>query len=315
MPRLWLHANRTACVLSALLLSLALTACGNSSGASDSNSSAAPDALKVVATTTQIADMTRAIGGQLVKVNGLLPANADPHDFEPTPRDVGRIADARLVLEHGLKLDAWSGEMVKVSGTHATIVVVTSGVQTLASDEEGFDQGDPHVWFNVANAKVMAANIRDALIAADPTHRDAYTTQAAAYLTQLDELDSWIRQQIATIPSENRKLVTTHDAFGYYVSAYGLELAGTVMPGLDTQAEPSAKSIAALVDTIRAQHVKAIFTEASLNPKLERQIADEAGVAIVDNLYGDALGPAGSGADTYIGMMRTDTTLIVDALR
>jgi ABC-type Zn uptake system ZnuABC Zn-binding protein ZnuA len=315
MPRLWTNVNRWLPMLSALLLSVALTACGDSSGSTDSSSPVAPDALKVVATTTQIADMTRAIGGPLVHVHGLLPANADPHDFEPTPRDVGRIADARLVLEHGLKLDAWSNEMVKVSGTHATIVVVTNGVQTLASDEEGFDQGDPHVWFNVANAEVMAANIRDALIAADPTHRDAYTTQATVYLAQLDELDSWIRQQVATIPPDNRKLVTNHDAFGYYVAAYGLELVGTVIPGLDTQAEPSAKDIAALVDTIRTQHVKAIFTEASLNPKLEQQIADEAGVTIVDNLYGDALGPAGSGADTYIGMMRTDTTLIVDALK
>jgi ABC-type Zn uptake system ZnuABC Zn-binding protein ZnuA len=315
MPRLRTNLNRWLPMLSALLLvSVALAACGDSSGATD-NSPSVPDALRVVTTTTQIADMTRAIGGQLVQVHGLLPANADPHDFEPTPRDVGRIADARLVLEHGLKLDAWSNEMVKVSGTHATIVVVTNGVQTLASDEEGFDQGDPHVWFNVANAKVMATNIRDALRAADPAHTDAYTAQAATYLAQLDELDSWIRQQIATIAPENRKLVTNHDAFGYYLDRYHLELVGSVIPSFDSSAELSGRDIRDLVARIKAEHVKAIFTEASLNPKLERQIADEAGVAIVDNLYGDSLGPAGSGADTYIGMMRTDTTLIVDALR
>jgi zinc/manganese transport system substrate-binding protein/manganese/iron transport system substrate-binding protein len=291
------------------LVGMVVAACGDSSkptataGASNASPSAAgagsaspaaPGALKVVATTTQIADMAREIGGQLVDVTGILPPNADPHDFEPTPQDVGRIADAQLVLEHGLHLDAWSDELVKESGTHASVVVV---------------------WFDVANAKVMATNIRDAYVAADSSNRDVYTTQAAAYLAQLDELDSWIRQQIETIPAANRKLVTNHDAFGYYVAAYGLEFVGAVIPSLDSKAEPSAKDIADLVDKIKAQHVKAIFTEASLNPKLEEQIASEAGVAVVDNLYGDSLGPAGSGADTYIGMMRVDTTLIVEALK
>jgi ABC-type Zn uptake system ZnuABC Zn-binding protein ZnuA len=311
------HAQITrVAALSVLVLAfLTLAACGNSSGSAPNGSGSVPDTLNVIATTTQIADMARQIGGTLVHVSSLLPPNVDPHDFEPTPRDVGHVADARLVLEHGLRLDAWSEAMVKESGTHATVVVVTTGVATRASAEHGYEQGDPHVWFDVANAKLMAANIRDACIAADPAHRDAYMTQAAAYLAQLDELDGWIRQQIATIPPANRKLVTNHDAFGYFVAAYGLEFVGAVIPSLDSQAEPSAKDIARLVDTIRAQHVKAIFTEASLNPKLEQQIASEAGVAVVDNLYGDSLGPAGSGADTYVGMMRTDTTLIVNALK
>jgi zinc/manganese transport system substrate-binding protein/manganese/iron transport system substrate-binding protein len=302
-------------------LTLLLAACGDAqpaapatSGASDTRTPA-PGALRVVATTTQIADFARQVGGDLVAVTGILPPNADPHDFEPTPRDVAKIADAQLVLEHGLNLDAWGDTMVKESGTHATVVVVTTGVQPLPSDEEGMRAGDPHVWFDVANAKIMAANIRDAFSAADPAHAAAYAANATAYLSQLDELDSWIRQQIATVPPANRKLVTNHDAFGYYVKAYGLEFVGSVIPSLDTNAEPSAKDTADLIDKIKAQHVKAIFTEASLNPQLEQQIASEAGVKVVNNLYGDALGPAGSGADTYLGMMRTDTTFIVNALK
>jgi ABC-type Zn uptake system ZnuABC Zn-binding protein ZnuA len=183
------------------------------------------------------------------------------------------------------------------------------------NEHEHEGDGDPHVWLDVAHAKTMVTDIRDALIAVDPGGRDVYTQNAASYATQLDDLDGWIRDQIATIPAEDRKLVTNHDAFGYYVRAYGLTLVGSIIPGLDSQSQPSAKQTAALIDRIRAEHVKAIFTEASLNPNLTKRIAEDAGVNVVDNLYADSLGPAGSGADTYIGMMRTDTTLIVEALR
>jgi ABC-type Zn uptake system ZnuABC Zn-binding protein ZnuA len=306
----------TAIALAALLAA----ACGDGDdGLSDDGR------LAVVATTTQIADMARNVAGDRAVVRSLLPANADAHDFEPTPRDVEKVADAGVVLEHGLGLDPWVENLVDQSGTDATVVVVTEGVTTMAGtahheDEDEGDQHedgvtDPHVWLDVANARVMVEHIRDALVAADPEGRATYEANATTYLAELAEMDGWIREQIATIPPPGRKLVTNHDAFGYYVHAYGLELVGAVIPSLDSQAQPSARETAQLIDRIRATGVKAIFTEASINPDLARQLADEAGVMIVDNLYSDSLGPEGSGAETYAGMMRSNTEKIVEALR
>jgi zinc/manganese transport system substrate-binding protein/manganese/iron transport system substrate-binding protein len=298
-----------------VVVTLALVAVGVACG-DGGEASRPPAAISVVATTTQIQDFARQVGGERVHVVGLLPANVDPHDYEPTPRDVARIAGADLVLEHGLRLDAWMDEIVKQSGTHAPVVVVTQGITPLPGTEPGEEHsGDPHVWFDVANAKIMVADVRDALIAVDPAGAAGYVERADAYLGQLDALDGWIRQQTATLPEGDRKLVTNHDAFGYYVHAYGLTFVGSVVPSLDAQSQPSARQISTLVENIKAQGVNAVFTESSLNPQLARQIGREAGVSVVDDLYGDALGPPGSGADTYIGMMRTDTTLIVDALR
>jgi ABC-type Zn uptake system ZnuABC Zn-binding protein ZnuA len=298
------------------LTALLATACG------DGDDGPSEDGrLTVVATTTQIADLARHVGGERAEVDSLLPANADAHDFEPTPRDVEKVADAGLVLEHGLGLDPWAENLVDQSGTDARIVVVTEGVTTMAGAAHDADDApeendvDPHVWLDVANARVMVENIRDALVAADPAGRNEYEENATAYLAELTELDEWIGEQIATIPPESRKLVTNHAAFGYYVHAYGLELVGSVIPSLDSQAQPSARETAALIDRIRASGVKAIFTEASLNPDLARQLADEAGVVVVDDLYSDSLGPQGSGAETYTGMMRGNTEKIVAALR
>lgn len=280
------------------------------------------DGVPVVATTTIIADMAQTVGGDRVDVRSLVPANADPHTYEPTPRAVGAVAQASVVLQHGMGLDVWITDMVRESGTKAQVVVVTDGVTTIDGEAHSDDvtghshEGeDPHVWFDVANAKVMVGNVRDALITADPAGAAEYRGNAERYLSELDALDAWIREQIATIPESQRKIVTNHDAFGYYVDAYGLTLVGTIVPSLDAQAQPSARETAALIDDIRSEGVKAIFTESALNPALARRIAEDAGVRVVSDLYGDSLGPPGSGADTYIGMMRTDTTRIVGALR
>lgn len=291
-------------------------ACADEQPAANAGTPVAEDGIEVVTTTTHIADMTRQIAGERASVRSLLPANADAHDFEPTPRDIEAVADADLVLEHGMALDDWAGGLVSQSGTDAVVVVATNGITPLESSDTNDDHSqDPHVWLDVANAKAMAANIRDALIEADTSHRADYEQGATRYLAELDELDRWIREQIATIPEPNRKLVTNHDVFGYYVRAYGLQFVGAVIPSLDTQAQPSARETADLVDRIRSEGVKAIFTEASINPDLARQLAEEAGVTVVDDLYGDSLGPDGSGAETYIGMMRHNTTTIVEALR
>ncbi|MEA2530170.1 MAG: hypothetical protein QOG89_1814 [Thermomicrobiales bacterium] len=272
-------------------------------------------ALKVVTTIPILADLTRQVGGARLDVSSIMPPNADAHDFEPKPQDLVAIESAALIVEHGLHLDAWAGGMIDNAGADAPVVVATMGVQTLASNEEGFSEGDPHVWFDPRNVKVMVDNIAAALVSADPDGTMSYQARRDAYKAQLDALDQAIADQIATIPPERRKLVTNHDAFGYYASRYGLTFVGSVIPSLDSRAEPSAKDTAELIEKIKAEGVPAIFTESSINPELEEELAKEAGVKVVSNLYGDTLGEAGSGADTYIGMMQTDTRLIVEGLR
>jgi ABC-type Zn uptake system ZnuABC Zn-binding protein ZnuA len=271
--------------------------------------------LPVVATTPILADITRQIGGARLDVTSILPPNADPHDFEPSPQDLVAVDSAGLIVEHGLQLDQWAEEMIANSGADVPVVIATTGIQTIASDDDVFTEGDPHVWFDPRNVKTMTDNIAAALIATDPGGTASYEARRDAYKVQLDALDTAIMEQIATIPVERRKLVTNHDAFGYYVARYGLTFVGSVISSLDTRAEPSAKDTAELIEKIKAEGVPAIFTESSLNPELEEELANQAGVKVVANLYGDSLGDEDSGADTYIGMMQTDTRLIVEGLR
>jgi ABC-type Zn uptake system ZnuABC Zn-binding protein ZnuA len=271
--------------------------------------------LTVVATTPLLADLVRQVGGDRVAVQSILPPNADPHDFEPKPADLVAVERAGLIVEHGLNLDHWADELIANSGSSAPVVVATAGVPTIASGEAGYGSGDPHVWFDPTNVKIMVGDIAAGLSKADPDGAASYAARRDAYDHNLTILDNWIEGQIATIPPARRKLVTNHDAFNYYVKRYGLTYVGSIIPSLDTSAEPSAQETEALIGKIKAEGVPAVFTEASLNPRLEQQLASEAGVSVVPTLYGDTLGPSGTPGDTYLGMMVADTRMIVDALR
>jgi zinc/manganese transport system substrate-binding protein len=273
------------------------------------------DALKVIASTPIIADLVRQVGGSRVTVDSILPANADPHDFEPKPADIIKVEDADVIFTHGLHLDDWAKDLIDNSGSNAPVIVTTDGIQTLASDESEFDQGDPHVWFDPSRVQTMVSNIATGLTSVDSDGGDSYQQRATAYKGQLAQLDQAIKDRINLIPADQRKLVTNHDALRYYADRYGFAIVGTIIPGMDTRSEPSAKDVAALVEAIQNQHVKAIFAENIVSPKLADELAKEAGVNVVDDLYSDNLGEAGSGADTYIGLMQTDTQLIVEALR
>ncbi len=271
--------------------------------------------LRIVATTTQVADIARNIAGTYAHVEGILAANVDPHEYEPVPGDAEKIAGADLVLVNGAGMeDAWMVNLLQSARRRVRVVDTSRGVSLLPGTREN-PKGDPHIWFAVPNAAQMAVNIRDALALADRPNAATYRANAAQYSQQLDALDKYIFQQIATLPRAQRKLVTTHDAFSYYVTRYGLTLVGTVIPSTSTDAQASAQHLAELVAQIRNAHVKAIFLESSVNPRLEEQVSRDAGVRIVYNLYGDTLGQAGSHADTYITMMRYDTDLIVSSLR
>lgn len=284
--------------------------------------------IGVTATTSIIGDLVAQIGGARVAVETILPANADPHEYEPAPDDIAKVEDAKVVFVHGLGLDQWVEDIIENAGGDLTVVTVTDGITTVNRSEgeehdEHDDEGDedehdhetdPHVWFDPTKTAQMVANIANSLTAADPDGESDYAARLAAYQQQLTTLDNQITERIALVPEDNRKIVTNHDALGYYADRYGLTIVGTVIPSLDTQAEPSAKEVADLIDTIKAEGVTVIFAENTVSPTLADQLADEAGIQVVDTLYSDSLGDADSGAATYIEMMQSDTIKIVEAL-
>ena len=272
------------------------------------------DPILVVTTTTQLTDFVTEIGGTDVRVVGLLKANVDPHDFEPSPADLDDLAKAAVIVKNGVGLEKWFDATIKSAEPKGTVVDASTGVKLRAGDAEE-PEGDPHIWHNPQNAKIMVRNIADALAIADPAHADAFTKNLADYSAKLDALDAEIALKIDTLT--NKKLVTNHDAFGYYVDRYGLEFVGSIIPSFDTSAELSATDIQDLVAKIKAQGVKAVFSESSLPPKTADAIGKEAGVKVVegeDALYGDTLGPAGSPGGTYLDMMRHNTDTIVSGL-
>jgi zinc/manganese transport system substrate-binding protein/manganese/iron transport system substrate-binding protein len=271
--------------------------------------------LRVVTSTSILADLARQIGGDRVEVRSILPPNADPHDFEPSPEDVIAIEDADVVLLHGLQLDTWADPLIEAAQTDAPVVTATAGIPTIGSDDSEFSDGDPHVWFDPQRVKLMVANIRDALASVDEEGATGYRARLDAYEQSLDQLDREIADRITSIPPDRRVLVTNHDALEYFADRYGLEIVGTVIPGLDSRAEPSAKEIAALIERIEEAGVNVIFAENTVSPALAESLASDAGIKVAPELYTDSLGDAGSGAETYIGLMQTDTDIIVENLR
>jgi zinc/manganese transport system substrate-binding protein/manganese/iron transport system substrate-binding protein len=294
-----------------LVASLALigASCGDDRGRSDDA------ALEVVTTTTVLTDFAHVLGGDRVAVHGVLKPNVDPHDYEPSARDLQSLRDADVVVKNGVHLEAWFDDALSASGTKATIVDASTGIVIRSLGDDG-GEGDPHVWHDPGNARKMIETMLAAFVAADPAGASVYEGNARAYLDQLAALDDDIAAAIAGL--SNKKLVTNHDALGYYIDRYGLEFVGSIIPSFETSAEVSASELADLVDAIRAQGVKAVFAESALPAKVARTIASEAGVAVVDGedaLYGDGLGPKSSPAGTYLDMMRHNTATIVGNLR
>jgi len=241
------------------------------------------------------------------------PAQAGhrPHDYEPSPADIDAIAHADLVLENGVGLEAWLSDTIDSSGFDGPVVDTSQGVRLRMVG----GAPDPHIWQDPGNAERMAANIERGLAAAEPSAAPAFQANLAAYTRQLQALDAEVQRQVDSLA--NRKVVTDHDAFGYYLDRYGLELVGSVIPSFDSSAELSGRDIRDLVAKVRATGVKAIFSETTLPPRAAETIGREAGVKVVtgdDALYGDALGPPGSDGDTYIKMIRHNTATIVSNL-
>jgi ABC-type Zn uptake system ZnuABC Zn-binding protein ZnuA len=301
--------HRRIALLAACLTALALAAAGCSG--SDGSAGGGGDRLRVVASTTQVADFARNVGGDRVQVTSLLKPGIDAHDYEPSPADIEAIARADLVIENGVGLEEWLSDTIDSSGFDGPVVDASQGVRLRMVGGEP----DPHIWQDPRNAMVMAANIERGLAGAEPAAAAQFEANLAAYTKQLKTLDAETERQIDSLAS--RKVVTNHDAFGYYLDRYHLELVGSVIPSFDSSAELSGRDIRELVAKIRATGAKAIFSETSLPPRTAETIGREAGVKVVvgeDALYGDALGPPGSDGDTYLKMIRHNTRTIVSNL-
>lgn len=300
---------RLACLL--LVVALLSTACGDDAGTGASGGS-----LSVVTTTTVLTDFANVIGGDRVRVHGVLKPNVDAHDYEPSAKDLDSMRSAKVIVKNGVNLESWFDDAAAASGTKAAVVDASAGIRLRAADDQrDSSERDPHIWHDPRNAKQMVATILSAFVVADPAGAPVYEANAARYSAELDTLDIEIAAKIAKL--SNKKLVTNHDAFGYYIDRYGLEFIGSIIPSFETSAEVSASELADLVDEIKAQGVKAVFAESSLPSKVAKTIANEAGVEVVDGegaLYGDGLGTAKSPGGTYLAMMRHNTTTIVDNL-
>lgn len=272
--------------------------------------------LRVVATFSILGDFAAQIGGERVAVTTLVKPDADAHGYAPAPSDAKTLAAADLIVVNGLALEGWIDRLIKASGTKAPVVVASKGIKPI---EEADDHGhghdhhaDPHAWQSIANAKIYVANIRDGLMTRDPAHAADYAARATAYLGELDALEGEVRATIAKIPPAQRRIITTHDAFGYFTAAYGLTF---IAPqGVSTDSEASPRDVARIIRQIRAEKIPAVFLETIADPRLMEQIARESGAALGGKVYSDALSGPDGPAPTYVAMMRNNLTAFARAL-
>lgn len=307
--------------LAAAVLAVVLAGCS-------SGGTSAPDdgPLRVVATTTQVGSVASEIGGDAIDLTVLLRPGIEAHDFELTPATGAALEDADLILVSGAGLEDWLDDTLETIGGADRVRDLSAGVSLRVPGEdepgpEGDDDDagedgpagevDPHYWLSAPNAIVMAENARDALADAAPDQAGAFAERAAALTERLQAADAEVRAMIDEIPADDRRIVTDHDALGYFIDEYGLEFVGSVFPSLDVSSEPSAQEIETLVADIREQGVTAIFTESSVNPRLAAAVAEETDARLVDEaIYTDSLGPGGSGADTLDGMLLHNARVI-----
>ena len=304
----------TLATLAAVLAVVTATAvaCGSQSGGGG-------DSLDVVAAESFLADIAQNVAGDRFTVDTLVPTGADPHAFEPAPKDLAKVAGADLVVVNGGGLEGPLLDTLKNAGGSATIVDASAGLTSRTPQPGepplGTGETDPHFWLDPELVKTYVANLRDAFTEADPAGAAAYAANAAAYDEKLDALDAWIADQVAQVPQADRKLVMNHASHGYFADRYGFQVVGTVLPGAGTSESPTAQQLGELTRAIRDGGARAIFVETDENPELAEQIAAETGVSVVTDLLDHSLTPAGGQAPTYIDMMRFDARRIVEALK
>lgn len=303
-----------------ILPSLFLAGCGS---ASDSNSSR--EGLKVLASTSFLADIAQNVAGDRAQVEALIPMGFDPHAYQAAPSDVAKIAQSEVLILNGVEYEHFIEPLLENAGGERVIVESAAGIEPRQMDDHMDDHmeehadhdhaaGDPHMWLDPTLVIRYVENIRDGLIQADPDGANTYTANAEAYTEQLQELDAYIQEQLEALPVERRLLVTNHGAMGYFAERYGFEVVDTILPSFSSEADASAQEIVATVDAIKSSGASAIFLGEVENPDLAEQIAAETGVRIVDDLYLETLTEGGP-ASTYLDMMKHNVTQIVDALK
>ncbi|MEX1071862.1 MAG: metal ABC transporter substrate-binding protein, partial [Anaerolineales bacterium] len=293
-----------------------LAACGSSPGPSSGK-------LEVVVTTTILGDVVGAVGGENIDITVLLPAEADPHAYEPAPRDAALISGADLLFINGLGLEPFLDPLMANVSSGTQVTIVSDGIAPMEGEPDehrGAAEGeealelDPHVWQDPRNVIIWVENITAALADADSAHAEEYQANATAYVAELEEVDSWIVEQVSVLPPERRVLVTDHEALGYFARRFEFEIVGVVIPSVSTLAAPSAQEMAKLHQEIVEHGAPAIFIGTSANPDLVTQLGLDLGIAIVP-IYGEALSAAGGPASTYLDMMRFNVNAIVNALQ
>lgn len=309
------HADRRPRLLlvGVLLGGLLLTACAGQAAQAGPADDDRDTELSIVATMSIVGDLAEQVGGERVEVEVIVPVGADPHTFEPTPSDAAVLEGADLIVANGAGLEeAWLLDMV--AGHDAPVALLSDGRHDLDVGLLELDgDPDPHLWNDPLVVHGYLAELTDALVAADPDGEQHYRDGAAAYAEELDRLDAWIEAAVATIPEQQRVLVTTHDAFSYFGERYDLTIPGTLY-GVSTEDEPSAAQVAALTEAIRAAGVPTVFVESLVDPRLMERIAGDSGARVGPQLLGDSVGGPDSGAETYLTMMRHNVTAIVDGL-
>jgi zinc/manganese transport system substrate-binding protein len=274
------------------------------------------DKLPVVASFSILGDFVRQVGGDRVSLDVLVQPGGDAHVYSPTPNDAKKLSAAKVIFVNGIRFEGWMDRLVRSSGAKATIVTATTGIKPLTMIDHhpghGLTAPDPHAWQNIANAKIYVANVREALVAADPAGAETYKANAQAYLGRLDGLEQEVREAMAKIPPEHRRIITSHDAFGYFGAAYGLEL---ISPqGISTDSEASAQDVARIIRQIKKEKIPAVFVENISDPRLSERIAQETGAKIGGTLYSDSLSPPDGPAGTYIDMVRHNIRELTKAL-
>jgi zinc/manganese transport system substrate-binding protein len=268
----------------------------------------AQDRLNVVASFSILGDFVKNVGGGGVDVTTLVGPDGDVHVYAPAPADASKVADAKLLVINGLGLEGWLPRLLQASGGKAPIIVATRGIAPLRLGSDA----DPHAWQSVENAKKYVTNIRDALAAADPADAEVFRKQAEAYLAKLDELDREVRQAVKQIPESRRKVISTHDAFGYFAAAYGIHFIAPL--GVSTESEASARDIAGIITQIKTEKIPAVFLENISDPRLIRRISAETGARVGGTLFSDSLTGEKGDAPTYIDMVRHNIKALTSAL-
>ena len=292
------------------VLALLLAAC-----APANSTSSQAGGLHVLATETFLGDIAQNVAGQRLKVDVLLTPGIDPHEFQPTPKDAIKISDSQVLIINGLGYEAWLTKSIEDSGGQRLVVVATDGLTPNPDPSGEHPDGDPHMWMNPLNVIHYVENIRDGLSKVDPAGKDTYAANATAYIAKLNDLDQWVKGEVAQLPADKRLLVTNHDALGYFSEAYGFKVVGAVIPSVTNEASPSAQQMASLIETIKSSGAPAIFLDISENQKLAQQIASESGAKVDTDLFVETLSAPDGPAPTYLDMIKHDVTSIVDALK